>query len=129
MVLSVLLNAEQYVENFLHDEKETIPGGVIVDMPCDSIFEFVSKHKSYYYKDGRLCLDKSKQQEQSVRDHKTRLRGQREKDCFRVINRGQLWYATLTVVQLKELAEWYKAWLDVTETFIVPEMPDWLKTM
>lgn len=129
MVLSVLLNTEQYVENFLHDEKEIIPGGVVVELPCDSIFEFVTKHKNYYYRDGQLILDTERQNQQNIQDHQTRLRGRREKECFRVINRGQLWYATLTVQQLGDLADWYKAWLDVTDTFIVPEMPDWLKTM
>ena len=55
------------------------------------------------------------------------LRQQREVECFSVINRGQLWYNTLTAKQFDELQVWYKAWLDVTETKIIPEKPTWLK--
>lgn len=55
------------------------------------------------------------------------LRRQRETECFAVINRGSLWYDRLTYVQRAELADWYQAWLDVTETKIIPEKPYWLK--
>lgn len=55
------------------------------------------------------------------------LRQRREEECFSVINRGSLWYDTLTDSQKEELKVWYKAWLDVTETKIVPEKPVWLK--
>lgn len=55
------------------------------------------------------------------------LRKQREEECFSIINRGQLWYNTLTDWQLKELDEWYKAWLNITDTKIIPESPTWLK--
>lgn len=54
------------------------------------------------------------------------LRSMRETECFSIINRGQLWYFLLTKAQLQELKEWYQAWLDVTETGIVPEKPYWL---
>ena len=55
------------------------------------------------------------------------LRSKREVECFSVINRGKLWYDSLTQQQLKELQTWYKAWLDVTETLTEPEKPTWLK--
>lgn len=55
------------------------------------------------------------------------LRFARAMECFSVINRGYGWYLTLTEDQKTELTEWYKAWLDVTETNIVPKKPDWLK--
>lgn len=51
----------------------------------------------------------------------------REIKCFAVINRGQLWYDTLTESQKSELCAWYDAWLKVTETFVEPIMPTWLK--
>ena len=54
------------------------------------------------------------------------LRHQRDSECFSVINRGQMWYAALTELQKQELQTWYQAWLDVTETKIVPKKPDWL---
>ena len=55
------------------------------------------------------------------------LRILRQEECFSVINRGQLWYSTLTEEQLAELQTWYKAWLDVTETKVIPEKLEWLK--
>lgn len=54
------------------------------------------------------------------------LRVQREDECFPIINRGQLWYDNLSDDQLQELNEWYRAWLDVTETKTVPIKPSWL---
>lgn len=55
------------------------------------------------------------------------LRDKREFECFMFINRGQLWYDTLTEEQRKELDNWYKKWLNVTETKIIPTKPSWLK--
>lgn len=51
----------------------------------------------------------------------------RERDCFPIINRGQLWYQALTEDQLIELNKWYKDWLDVTKTLVVPIKPSWLE--
>lgn len=55
------------------------------------------------------------------------LRIRREEECFPIINRGQLWYNTLTTEQVQELNQWYMAWLDITETKIIPTKPSWLK--
>ena len=55
------------------------------------------------------------------------LRELREKKCFAIINRGSLWYETLTEEQVAELRAWYAAWLDVTATFKIPKEPKWLK--
>ena len=63
------------------------------------------------------------------------LRLKREVECFPIINRGQLWYNTLTENQIAELNEWYNNWLDVTnETnkdkngeYIIPQKPIWIK--
>lgn len=54
------------------------------------------------------------------------LRNQREVECFPIINRGKLWYDNLTTEQVTELDEWYTAWLDVTETKVIPTKPSWL---
>lgn len=54
------------------------------------------------------------------------LRERRELECFPIINRGQLWYNTLTTEQLQELDTWYHAWLDVTITKQIPQKPEWL---
>lgn len=55
------------------------------------------------------------------------LRKKRENQCFPYINRGQLWYNHLTDEQKQELEVWYTAWLDVTETKVIPEQLSWLK--
>lgn len=55
-----------------------------------------------------------------------KLRRRREIECFPIINRGQLWYETLTEKQKTELKNWYSAWLNVTETLIIPDKPEWL---
>ena len=55
------------------------------------------------------------------------LRLQRNEKCFSVINRGALWYEKLTPEEKAELETWYQSWLDVTETSVVPETPEWLK--
>ena len=57
---------------------------------------------------------------------KDRIRSRREKECFPIINRGILWYDTLTNEQKEELKVWYQAWLDATETLVVPDKPSWL---
>lgn len=54
------------------------------------------------------------------------LRRRREKECFSIINRGQLWYDCLSFEQKGELNSWYHAWLNVTETHIVPNPPTWI---
>ena len=55
-----------------------------------------------------------------------RLRRRRDKKCFSVINRGKIWYDTLTDNQIAELKLWYQAWLKVTDTMVEPTMPSWL---
>lgn len=55
------------------------------------------------------------------------LRRVRERVCFSIINRGALWYESLTDAQIDELREWYVAWLDVTKTFKIPKKPAWLQ--
>lgn len=55
-----------------------------------------------------------------------RIRQKRESVCFPVINRGKLWYDTLSEAQIQELNQWYSAWLEATDTLIEPSMPTWL---
>ena len=55
-----------------------------------------------------------------------RLRKRRNEECFKVINRGRLWYNRLSMEQYSELEIWYQAWLDVTSTLKIPEPPAWL---
>jgi hypothetical protein len=65
---------------------------------------------------------------QDVQDENTRqqLRQKRKMICFPIINRGKLWYDTLTSEQLEELRTWYNAWLNCTTTLIEPVTPSWI---
>lgn len=54
------------------------------------------------------------------------IRARREVECFKVINRGKLWYESLTQEQCIELRSWYYAWLNAPETGIVPTRPKWI---
>lgn len=69
---------------------------------------------------------RAKAEEFAAKSEIKKLRRLREDECFPVINRGALWYERLSDAQKTELAEWYDAWLDITETKIVPEKPTWL---
>lgn len=53
-------------------------------------------------------------------------RKRRAEICFPVINRGKLWYDTLTEAKLEQLENWYYAWLDVTATLTEPSNLYWL---
>lgn len=56
----------------------------------------------------------------------TELRFKRTTECFSVVNRGSPWYNRLTEEQKQELDKWYQEWLDVTETKVVPNKPEWI---
>lgn len=55
------------------------------------------------------------------------LRAIRERECYSIINRGILWYETLSETQKQDLLNWYNSWKDVTETFVIPIKPWWIK--
>jgi hypothetical protein len=57
---------------------------------------------------------------------KEQIRRKRELVCFPVINRGKLWYERLNNIQHGELRAWYQAWLDATETLVIPDDLPWL---
>ena len=62
-----------------------------------------------------------------IETQKKVLRQLREKECYVYINRGEAWYKRLTDKQKAEFDKWYSDWLDVTETFVIPETPAWLR--
>lgn len=76
------------------------------------------------HRTGTLKLVPHVQTEEQI---KASIRANREEKCFPIINRGQLWYDTLTEAQHNELAVWYRAWLDATETMVEPNDLDWVK--
>ena len=91
-----------------------------------------SNNGEIYYAPENEPQDCPRATEEELKAHKEKqyidfLRHIRENECFSIINRGQLWYAMLTEVQVIELRHWYNAWLDVTETMVIPTKPNWLR--
>ena len=119
IVIATIPAEEEIQEQFHYDYKEYPNGGrdriKVVDVPYKP-----AKTESYEYEDIQVyCLYTEKELLEVFRT-------KREEECFLIINRGQLWYNTLTEEQLAELQTWYKDWLDVTETKVIPQKPSWI---
>lgn len=99
--------------------------GIEVEAP-ENMEVFENSYKAYKLSEGKLTLDETKLQTNAVNILVEDLRFLREQECFPIINRGTLWYERLTTEQKEELNIWYQAWLDVTETKIIPDKPIWL---
>ena len=102
-------------------------GGIEVELP-ENIADYMENFGAYKLIDGKLVKDEQYVSVLLEEKQKKQLRRLRESECFKVINRGILWYNTLTEDQKKELDTWYHQWLDVTETLTVPEVPTWIET-
>lgn len=96
-----------------------------VKAPTDMEF-FEANYQAYKYSDGKLVFDEQKSRDLAYEEKIEELRQLREVECFPIINRGKLWYDSLTPYQISELNDWYNAWLKVTETLKIPEKPEWL---
>lgn len=123
--MQVILNEQRYVKSYA-----TIGSFgsdfVTVNEP-ENLDDFENNYRSYYLsEDNVLVKSDDKQKEIENAREITNLRSKREKECYSIINRGGLWYDRLTTVQKEELDVWYQAWLDVTETKVIPEKPEWL---
>ena len=121
--MKILIDENKYLTCFCIDAE--LENGIEVAEP-DDLESFIDTFSAYKYEDGNLLLDEQKLQ--SVNDVRIadELRLKREKACFPIINRGELWYSRLTAAKKKELDAWYQAWLDVTDTKVLPDMPAWL---
>jgi len=97
-----------------------------IEMPMD-LDHFERNYRAYRIKNGKLFFDESQSAVLLNEEENAQLRVERDAECFSIINRGWLWYDTLTEKQTKELRKWYKDWLDVTETKKKPDRPSWLK--
>lgn len=99
-----------------------------IELETDLFIEEITK---YYEKlniqDGVLSVS---DEDREIVDNEIAnqlLREERSKECFVIINRGKFWYDKLEEYQLSELLEWYDNWLDVTETKVIPEKPNWIE--
>lgn len=122
--ITVLLDKDNYVIGYTIIGN--IEGGVEVDKPKD-IDYFEQHYQGYFLGKNGLEFDEKKS---TIVDNELmldNLRLQRERECFKYINRGPLWYNTLTKDQLEELQKWYNDWLNVTVgRKSVPTKPKWL---
>lgn len=103
-----------------------LDGGIDIPEPAD-LTHFTEHFSSYKVSGKELFFDKAQDESVSTEAKMAEFRALREKECFSVINRGKLWYEGLSVPQLNELQAWYRAWLDITSTMVVPEKLTWLE--
>lgn len=97
------------------------------ELPDPEDFDlFMHKFYAFQLVDGKLVYNETEYETHLTEELKAEYRKRRETECFAVVNRGQLWYETITLQQILELRAWYKAWLNVTETMVVPDKPSWL---
>lgn len=122
--MQVILNEQGYVRSYALVGKFGA-SAVAVNEP-ENLADFEDNYGSYYLSNGALVKNGDRQLELEDERELHYLRLKRETICFSYINRGYLWYSKLTDEQKNELSTWYQAWLDVTETRVIPETPEWL---
>lgn len=122
--MKVLLDENGFVKSY------ALIGGLVdgIEIPDpENPGHFAEHFSAYKVRDGTAAFDADYSTQQAQEQLKEEYRQRRETECFTVINRGQLWYEGISLSQLLELRTWYKAWLKVTETMIVPDRPAWLE--
>lgn len=122
--MKAILDDKGFIASFALEGE--ITDGIELPTPAD-IDHFLAHWQSYRSKDGKALFDEEQDAALAVESEKQTLRQRRQTECFVFVNRGQLWYATLSVKQLAELTAWYTAWLKVTETKTIPDRPAWLE--
>lgn len=121
--MKVLLNEQGYIESYALEGE--LLDAVEVSAPSD-LAHFEAHFTAYRVRDGTLSFDGEQAALKQSEAAKVEYRKRREVECFPIINRGQLWYDTLSAAQLAELKTWYQSWLDSTNTLVIPEKPAWL---
>jgi hypothetical protein len=121
--MQVLYDASGYITSFALIGE--LVGGTEVDEP-DDLDAFAENFTAYRVRDGNVEFDSEKETALQQEAETEAIRQRREQECFSIINRGPLWYEMLTEEQKEELKTWYQAWLDATNTRVVPDKPAWL---
>lgn len=119
IIIKTIPAQEEVQEQFHYEYKEYPNGGKDRIKVIDVAYK-PTKSETYEYEGIKVYKQFTEEQ------FKNNLRAKRETECFSIINRGQLWYETLSEQQRLELKQWYIAWLDVTDTLQVPVKPSWL---
>lgn len=127
-MLQIKINKEGYIEEFmLPGSMGILPDSVKLETFDIDLEDFKINFKAYKFDGTKLFRDNDILSSVLDEKEKIELRSQRERECFKFINRGPLWYNTLTESQITDLTKWYKDWLDVTETKVIPTKPEWLE--
>ncbi len=121
--MKVLLDDQGFVTSFAYEGE--LVDSLEVSEPTD-LDHFGLHFSAYRVRDGDLVFDEQHQEALATSEQRSQYRMRREAECFSIINRGQLWYDTLTDAQREELRQWYQSWLDGTDTLAVPDRPAWL---
>ena len=121
--MQVICDERGFVQSFAF--VGNLVDGVEVAQP-DDLCLFADQFFAFRFEEGKLIHDANEYAKHQTEELKADYRKRRETECFSVINRGQLWYESVSVEQLLELRSWYKSWLDVTDTMAVPDKPVWL---
>ena len=121
--MKVLLSDQGYVVSYALEGE--LLDAVEAAEPSD-LSHFEEYFTAYQVRDGIMVFDDAQAAAEQAEAAKGAYRKRREVECFPVINRGQLWYDTLSEEQLSELKTWYQAWLNGTNTQTIPEKPEWL---
>lgn len=116
--MKIHINSEGYLES-PYTQDATIEMEIMDQETIDKLSSFPFYY-NWQYKDGKwnlVCINEN-----------AWLRLKRQRKCFDVLdNKSQMWYQMLTDEQTAELKEWYQAWLNVTDTKVMPETPSWIK--
>lgn len=122
------------IKGFHSEQDETNSRYEITEETRDSLFEEINNrtHEDNLYQWVGIIPDvdgspKVSLIPRTVEEQKEIIRRLRANRVFPIINRSNFWYNTLTETQKQELQTWYQAWLDATETLVLPDRPSWLK--
>ena len=103
--------------------------------PMEVPDEYVKDMQSSDFNED-MTFNVTKYKNRKAEELKQHLREERQYRCFDIVNRGEVWYATLTQEQFDEIREWYDKWLHITdningetkpEDIVEPEMPKFIK--
>lgn len=92
----------------------------------ENMEHFLIHFAAYRFENDGLSFCPGEDNALKLLEQKNIIRERRDKECFSVINRGELWYARLTEEQTKALDSWYSEWLCATDTLTIPEKPSFL---
>lgn len=119
MYLLKTLDGEYFFSNSTGNDSSVS----IVDEIDDNLWEKIAGHREWFAVErDKFILLKSEEE-----INKEIIRQRREEECFKVIDRSELWYEGLSEENKEELREWYQVWLKAPQTGIVPEKLEWIK--